>query len=653
MNVKNHTYNTNGQIDAWVPAQANPRSLVCSTCWTNLFTPKTFQAAWKSQFQQDERYFYEAYTTTLFQTKISAGQGCTWCILLAAGLAQQQDPPEDTQQIKIHVRFYRALFSSGSLVGGQSMAVRVGRTQWLNNMHRYIYADADDPCSSEVHARNLITNLRSPETYRLVHENVSECAKNHGQCTKPHEGNLPSRVISCIDPEHPKLIETKRQLGSYVVLSYVWGESQPHQSTTSNLQTYIHQGIPIDSVPQTIRDAIWITHACGHQYLWVDSFCIVQDSREDKLREISQIPHIFSNAYFTIIAARSPRVGAGFLEDYVSASSPDVFLPFVCQDGSIATMRASVPIAYDASKEPVNQRAWCLEEYLLSTRSLIYAGNTLQFSCKTTRMNVGKGVRRNYADEQSRMAYSMQVWFRLSDPGLDDWERSLVWHGVVEDYTSRSVTKYKDKLIALAGVAHQFRDVCSWTEYLAGLWKETLFYDLLWFRLLSDRSEKLVKYRGPSWSWASVEGSVEFSRTPGNRKLKPFDVVSKLGEHEMRLASNILLFGAVTEGSYIMIQARLVKAHIQQGSLLQFDTWDLYAHGYYPDTTEEIGGDVWFIPLVSRNRTNYHWFHAAGLVVVVADKSKSNCFRRVGYYFQDIHDMSWMIDVDEQVITLV
>lgn len=83
----------------------------------------------------------------------------------------------------------------------------------------------------------------------------------------------------------------------------------------------------------------------------------------------------------------------------------------------------------------------------------------------------------------------------------------------------------------------------------------------------------------------------------------------------------------------------------------RFDTEDSYAQGYYPDTTEDIIGDVWFVPLISTNRTNDRWFHAAGLVVTLLDEN-SGCYRRVGY-FNDIHDFSWMIDIAEQDITLL
>ncbi len=58
-----------------------------------------------------------------------------------------------------------------------------------------------------------------------------------------------------------------------------------------------------------------VTHKLGLRYLWVDSFCIVQDSEDDKAREIAQIRWIFRNAYVTIVAACAETVRDGFLHD--------------------------------------------------------------------------------------------------------------------------------------------------------------------------------------------------------------------------------------------------------------------------------------------------------------------------------------------------
>jgi len=43
--------------------------------------------------------------------------------------------------------------------------------------------------------------------------------------------------------------------------------------------------IPVEALPQTIRDAFQWARKIGIQYLWVDSLCILQDTEVGKARE--------------------------------------------------------------------------------------------------------------------------------------------------------------------------------------------------------------------------------------------------------------------------------------------------------------------------------------------------------------------------------
>lgn len=124
----------------------------------------------------------------------------------------------------------------------------------------------------------------------------------------------------------------------------------------------------------------------GFRYLWIDASCIIQDSSEDKAIEIGRIRSIFRNAYVTIIAANDDRVSKGFLNPWVLYNSP-YELPFRYPEGSIRTM--FVQPFEEGPKEPVNTRAWCLEERVLSTRAFWYCSHTLQYECQTGHKNVG------------------------------------------------------------------------------------------------------------------------------------------------------------------------------------------------------------------------------------------------------------------------
>jgi hypothetical protein len=72
------------------------------------------------------------------------------------------------------------------------------------------------------------------------------------------------------------------------------------------------------------------------------------------------------------------------------------------------------------------------------------------------------------------------------------------------------LTFLDDKLPAISGIAAHFQQQTGF-HYVAGLWKETLMFDLVW---VSWGWEELDKPPGtveaPSWSWASIHGGVAF-----------------------------------------------------------------------------------------------------------------------------------------------
>jgi hypothetical protein len=102
--------------------------------------------------------------------------------------------------------------------------------------------------------------------------------------------------------------------------------------------------------------------------------------------------------------------------------------------------------------------------------------------------------------------------------------------GLVEDFSKRSLTKETDKLIAVSGLAKlishspqgmdvaaapgafyqtsdQSLDFTTTNTYVAGLWRDTFVLELAW-RVVEHGKKGPSLYLAPSWSWASVNGSV-------------------------------------------------------------------------------------------------------------------------------------------------
>jgi hypothetical protein len=61
----------------------------------------------------------------------------------------------------------------------------------------------------------------------------------------------------------------------------------------------------------------------------------------------------------------------------------------------------------------------------------------------------------------------------------EDFEGIDFWNKIVQNYGKCSFTKPEDRLIAIAGVAKSIQPLLN-DEYLAGLWKKDLPYNLVW-----------------------------------------------------------------------------------------------------------------------------------------------------------------------------
>lgn len=503
-------------------------------------------------------------------------------------------------------------------------------------------------------------DVSSPYSYQLASACLEECILRHRDCPKPQLAQLPTRVIDCTDPENPRLLISDGMRCPYAALSYVWGEKQPHCTTQKNLHSYLTSGIHRSLLPETIRDAIDSTQRFGLRYLWVDALCILQDSREDKDREIHQMRRIYEHAHVTIIAASAQKVSEGFLHDRPRVP-PYSRLPFVCPDnGQIGAMALS-PVwkQYDDKEEPVNTRAWCLEERLLSPRAFIYASHTLQYHCQTQTINIGNSIY-NPQDGRRlpRLVFSPTTPLPLSREDLS--RVRITWHDIVDNYTSRQVTKERDKLLALAGVAEKFLRVMG-SGYIAGLWRSTLLRDLLWMKDYSAYAPRPGKYRAPSWSWAAVDGRVVYgdfdSRLdPGRSDIMGCHVL----ECEVSLVNRDLPFGRI-DGGVLRVRSSLKRVTWNPGAPLpklyecsvqdkdgpQRHEAGVFQEGVhrslgdaFPDSLDEVSspiGEAWALPILWNVEETY----VVGLVVVAAS---GNYFRRVGYFCSDdsVRDLEWI-----------
>ncbi|OJT13598.1 hypothetical protein TRAPUB_9849 [Trametes pubescens] len=213
-------------------------------------------------------------------------------------------------------------------------------------------------------------------------------------------------------------------------------------------------------------------------------------------------------------------------------------------------------------KEPVNRRGWRLQEFLLSPRTLIFTSRTFRFRCQDAILNVGNSL--YYASDVRLPDVLFRPVSPLLQPGSKEWQHAHAgWALVVREYSGRTLGEASDKLVACGALAEAFHRVLR-CDYLAGLWRDTLFEDLLWDNWTRDSGyvkDRPAKYRAPSWSWAAVDGKI--TSDPFLQHQPDVVVSAQVVRCHVTLKDPELPFGEVT-GGLLVLRAKLIPCKVRK-----------------------------------------------------------------------------------------
>ncbi|KAF2114348.1 heterokaryon incompatibility protein-domain-containing protein [Lophiotrema nucula] len=324
------------------------------------------------------------------------------------------------------------------------------------------FADEGTPAavSEDITGCPPIPSADSLEAHKRTSSWLARCLKNydgrHGHCVTSISGErfprLPTRVIdvgSNTDGTSVRLIESHGLSARFWALSHCWGspDKQPLKTTKATLSDRLVD-IGLESLPKTFRDAITFTRNQGVRYLWIDSLCIIQDDTSDWERESKSMAAVYEQAEVVIVSADAENPQDGLFFDRIQHSLP-------------------VEMKYYYLNEDFNVRSSGSYFVWLDPTPRRPRGH-----CKTL-MATGEN-----------------------------------WDGMIEMYSGLKFTYTSDRLVALEGLRSRFPNK-SQDEYYFGLWRNLLPWSLVW-RTKEKANRKRNVFKAPSWTWASVLGSIEF-----------------------------------------------------------------------------------------------------------------------------------------------
>jgi hypothetical protein len=390
---------------------------------------------------------------------------------------------------------------------------------------------------------------------------IQNCWSNHGAtCSPPWTSSsattafTPHRLVD-VGPADGSIAPKLRLTGyggasvPYLTLSHCWGSAPIDYKLTSKTIEEMKVAIDIAKLDQNFCDAIEVTRQLGFRYVWIDSLCIVQDSRVDWAAKAGVMGLVYAYSQCTIAALCAESSKEGFFRAHNPRCSTACPLPV--KVGLNAAPFRKPP----AAKRPLYSRAWVFQERLLSPRVLRFGQDQISWECQAA-----------LADEYMPLplSHSDLMVYKDSDGAKDKEVREAVaeifgaeqakaqadrdaaiealpaaklqfvkaWEKLVRAYSDLSLTYPSDRFPAFAGITSIQQSRMGMTS-LEGLWLENFMPSLLWYckpktgRRISEEikilrperkefSEALyvAKTTVNSLSWAAIEGEVEYSDWP-------------------------------------------------------------------------------------------------------------------------------------------
>lgn len=367
---------------------------------------------------------------------------------------------------------------------------------------------------------NDVSRENIPETaLQFIQENYIYCRTVHSKCTEVIS-KLPKRILD-ISTDQYRLVEPyEGEKASYATLSYSWGVKSFSKTTIESYER-LKCGFQKEDLPIAFQEAALVARFLNIDFIWIDSLCIIQDDVDDWEEQAAQMGQIFEFAAITIAASLSSspydslftKRNAKYeeFELYHDRNSTNDNVVFRARRKIVFGIHAKTGRSKDVDR--LDTRAWGLQEKLLSNRLVAFTGAEIQWTCQTSKVC-----------ECRKKCYISQPLFPLlvkEAETKDECGYAKAWSNIVEPYSNRDLTFPDDRLPALSGLAKKFWKATDYT-YIAGLWQESIWYDLMWqhdtvaapntqiIDATTSHATVTARYIGPSFSWVSTTSAVNY-----------------------------------------------------------------------------------------------------------------------------------------------
>ncbi|UKZ46432.1 hypothetical protein TrVGV298_000635 [Trichoderma virens] len=452
-----------------------------------------------------------------------------------------------------------------------TLLVQVGPTELPEESDDYAFpfltlslSDRDNPVKIEgfrIGRCKVHPNLGSPHQFKIARRWLHEC-RAHQACLVNKVPELPTRVVDIGPPNTtslPRVFVSQGARADYIALSHCWGGRIESVLTTKTYHDY-QQALPISDISANFKDTFRIARELGIRYVWIDSLCIIQDSKEDWEVESSKMGAVYRNATLTVSALVSAKSTVGILKNNENSfyGSPKSAKLQVYDDSSKIEQ---VEVDWKSQEEEnlrrlmndcaLTSRGWTLQEYILSPRNLLYGKSKIYWRCPTMMISADDTPEGNqFPDQKFRKASEVIYSDILAVPTKIEAEIKAVledYYELAETYSARQLTYGSDKFAAFAGVAQMIHPSIG-GQYLAGLWTADFKHGLLWYAEMTS-CRHVESHGAPSWSWMVTDASILFSRTR-IFEATPFDV--KICQYDGISQDAVKQFGHIKSASVVV-----------------------------------------------------------------------------------------------------